>query len=182
VSSSTGRNALAALAADPSLAQRLKTPALPVALRSAPAELPLNLLGQRADVVAARWRVEAAGREIDLARAQFYPNINLKAYVGLSSLGFSNLLKSSSEQWGLGPAINLPIFSGGRLRANLRVKTSDLDAAIESYNGVVLEAVHEAADQLASIDRCSASRASSSVPSRPPRMPTRLPCSATRPA
>jgi len=108
----------------------------------------LNLLGQRADVVAARWRVEAASRDTDVARAQFYPNINLKAYAGFSALGFSNLFKSSSEQWGVGPAINLPLFSGGRLRANLRVKTTDLDTAIESYNGTVLEAVHDVADQL----------------------------------
>jgi hypothetical protein len=45
-----------------------------------------------------------------------------------------------SEQWGVGPAIRLPIFDAGRLRANLRGKTADLDAAIESYNGAVLEA------------------------------------------
>jgi len=143
------KNALATLVGDPSVAQRLKVPSLPAALGvSAPAEVPLNLLGQRADVVAARWRVEAASRDTDVARAQFYPNINLKAYAGFSALGFSNLFKSSSEQWGVGPAINLPLFSGGRLRANLRVKTADLDTAIESYNGTVLEAVHDAADQL----------------------------------
>jgi NodT family efflux transporter outer membrane factor (OMF) lipoprotein len=143
------KNALATLVGDPSAAQRLKVPSLPAALGvSAPAEVPLNLLGQRADVVAARWRVEAASRDTDVARAQFYPNINLKAYAGFSALGFSNLFKSSSEQWGVGPAINLPLFSGGRLRANLRVKTADLDTAIESYNGTVLEAVHDAADQL----------------------------------
>lgn len=143
------KNALATLVGDPSVAQRLKVPSLPAALGvSAPAEVPLNLLGQRADVVAARWRVEAASRDTDVARAQFYPNINLKAYAGFSALGFSNLFKSSSEQWGVGPAINLPLFSGGRLRANLRVKTADLDTAIESYNGTVLEAVHDVADQL----------------------------------
>lgn len=143
------RNALATLVGDPAVAQRLKVPSLPAALGLAsPAEVPLNLLGQRADVVAARWRVEAASRDIEVARAQFYPNINLKAYAGFSALGFSNLLKSSSEQWGVGPAISLPLFSGGRLRANLRVKTADLDTAIESYNGTVLEAVRDVADQL----------------------------------
>lgn len=143
------KNALATLAGDPALAQRLKVPSLPVALGVAgPAEVPLNLLGQRADVVAARWRVEATSRDIEVARAQFYPNINLKAYAGFSALGLSNLLKSGSEQWGVAPAISLPIFSGGRLRANLRVKTVDLDTAIESYNGTLLEAVRDVADQL----------------------------------
>lgn len=162
------KNALATLVGDPSVAQRLKVPSLPAALGvTAPAEVPLNLLGQRADVVAARWRVEAASRDTEVARAQFYPNINLKAYAGFSALGFSNLLKSSSEQWGVSPAISLPLFSGGRLRANLRVKTADLDTAIESYNGAVLEAVHEVADQLVTaqslerqqIEQASAQRA-----------------------
>ena len=56
-----------------------------------------------------------------------------------------------SEQYGAGPAIRLPIFDSGRLRANLSVKTADLDAAIESYNGAVLDAVHDVADQIASL-------------------------------
>lgn len=143
------KNTLAAMVGDPAVAQRLSSPKLPVGPGfTAPSEVPLNLLGQRADVLAARWRVEAASRDTEVARAQFYPNINLKAYAGFSALGFSNLFKSSSEQWGVGPAISLPLFSGGRLRANLRVKTADLDTAIESYNGVVLEAVRDVADQL----------------------------------
>ena len=50
----------------------------------------------------------------------------------------------------MGPAIRLPLFDGGRLRANLRGKTADLDAAVESYNHLVIEAVHDVADQLAS--------------------------------
>ena len=50
----------------------------------------------------------------------------------------------------MGPAIRLPIFDGGRLRANLRSRTADLDAAIESYNSVVIDAVHDVADQIAS--------------------------------
>jgi len=113
-----------------------------------PAALPADLIGRRPDIAAQRWRVEAASSRIAGAKKDFYPNINLKAYAGFSALGFSNLFKSSSEQWGVGPAINLPLFSGGRLRANLRVKTTDLDTAIESYNGTVLEAVHDVADQL----------------------------------
>ena len=47
-----------------------------------------------------------------------------------ASIGFDKLLNEKSEQWGVGPAIRLPIFDGGRLRANLRSRTADLDAAI----------------------------------------------------
>ncbi|MEP6823984.1 MAG: efflux transporter outer membrane subunit, partial [Ramlibacter sp.] len=115
-----------------------------------PAAIPANLLGARADVAAARWRVEAAGYDVKNARAQFYPNINLVAFAGFSSIGLSRLVESGSQQWGVGPAIRLPIFEAGRLRANLRGKTADLDAAVESYNAAVIDAVREVADQVAS--------------------------------
>jgi NodT family efflux transporter outer membrane factor (OMF) lipoprotein len=117
---------------------------------STPAQLPADLLGQRADIVAARWRVEAAGHDVANAKAQFYPNINLMAFVGLSSIGLGQLLRSGSQQWGVGPAIRLPLFDGGGLRANLRGKTAELDAAVESYNAAVLDAIRDAADQIAS--------------------------------
>jgi NodT family efflux transporter outer membrane factor (OMF) lipoprotein len=115
-----------------------------------PAQLPADLLGQRADIAAARWRVEAAGYDVKNAKAQFYPNINLLAFAGFSSIGLGRLIDGGSEQWGVGPAIRLPIFEGGRLRANLRGKTADLDAAVESYNAAVLDAIRDAADQVAS--------------------------------
>ena len=74
-----------------------------------------------------------------------------RAFVGLSSIGLDRLLRSGSEQYGAGPAIHLPIFDAGRLRANLRGKASDLDLAIENYNGAVVDAVHDVADQLGSL-------------------------------
>lgn len=115
-----------------------------------PPQLPANLLGQRPDIVAARLRVEAAGYDVKNAKAQFYPNVNLVAFAGLSAIGFPNLLHAGSEQWGVGPALRLPIFEGGRLRANLRGRNADLDAAIESYNAAVLDAIRDAADQVTS--------------------------------
>jgi NodT family efflux transporter outer membrane factor (OMF) lipoprotein len=116
-----------------------------------PAAVPADLLGRRADVSAARWRVEAATHDMKSARAQFYPNINLTAFVGLSSIGLDKLVRSGSREYGAGPAISLPIFDSGRLRANLRGKSADVDAAIESYNGTVIDAVHDVADQIASL-------------------------------
>jgi outer membrane protein TolC len=73
------------------------------------------------------------------------------AFAGFSSIGLDRLLQSDSQQWGIGPALRLPIFDGGRLRANLRGKTADLDAAIESYNATVIDAVRDVADQVASM-------------------------------
>jgi len=146
------RNALAALTAQPpaalaELAPRLATGvSLPV-----PEEVPADLVGRRADLVAARWRVEAAVQDVAAARAQFYPNVNLNVLVGLSTIGLDRLLRASSLQAAAGPAIRLPLFDGGRLRANLRVRQAELDTAIESYNQVLLDAVRDVADQLGSL-------------------------------
>lgn len=148
-------NALTALTSQPNGTLALVVPA-PAAIKSIASEqaevksIPLDLLGRRADVSAARWRVEAATHDVSNAKAQFYPNINLTAFAGFSSIGLDRLLDTGSDQWGVGPAIRLPIFEGGRLRANLKGKTADLDAAIETYNGLVIDAVRDVADQLAS--------------------------------
>lgn len=123
-------------------------PAAPVAL---PDQLPLSLLGRRPDIVAARWQVEAAQGEIDNAKAQFYPDINLIAFAGFSSLGLSNLLQSGSRIAGVGPALRLPVFEGGALRAQLKGKVARYDGAVAGYNQTLTEALHEVADQVQSL-------------------------------
>jgi NodT family efflux transporter outer membrane factor (OMF) lipoprotein len=145
------RHALAALAVLPPDALDALSPRLSAVRAVAiPGVVPADLLGRRADIVASRWRIEAATGDVASARAEFYPNINLTAFAGFSSIGFDRLLRSGSEQYGAGPAIRLPIFNAGRLRASLRGRNADLDAAIETYNGNVIDAVHEVADQIGS--------------------------------
>ncbi len=145
------QNALAALIGEPGSAPSLKaSPIASLKLPQFPQQLSASLLGRRADVVAARWRVEAADRSIAEAKAEFYPDINLTAFVGLSSIGLNNLAKGSAREWGVGPALTLPIFDSGRLRANLRGKSADYDGAVEGYNQAVINAVHDVADQIAS--------------------------------
>jgi NodT family efflux transporter outer membrane factor (OMF) lipoprotein len=146
------RNALAALTGQPGTALTLG-PTLLSAIKTIAFSpvIPADLLGRRADVAAARWRVEAGTQDVANARSQFYPNVNLVAFAGFSSIGLDRLLESSSQQWGVGPAVRLPLFDGGRLRANLRGRTADLDVAIESYNATVIDAVHDVADQIASM-------------------------------
>jgi NodT family efflux transporter outer membrane factor (OMF) lipoprotein len=116
-----------------------------------PSQLPADLLGQRPDIVAARMRIEAAGYDVKNAKAQFYPNVNLVAFAGFSSIGFGKLVSAASQEWGVGPAIRLPIFEAGQLRANLRGKNADLDAAVESYNAAVLDAIRDTSDQITSM-------------------------------
>ena len=145
------QNSLQALIGQPNRPLALILPSLGAINRIAIANtLPSDLLGRRADVAAARWRVEAATQDVGSAKAQFYPNINLVAFAGFSSIGLDRLVSAGSQQWGVGPALRLPIFDAGRLRANLAGKTAELDAAIESYNAAVVEAVHEVTDQITS--------------------------------
>lgn len=116
-----------------------------------PDELPMNLLGRRADIVAAKYRILAGSQQISAAKADFYPNINLSAFIGFSALGVANLLQSSSLVYGVGPAISLPIFHGGALRAQLQGKRAERDLAIADYNQTLLNAVREVADATASL-------------------------------
>ncbi|HSN41214.1 MAG TPA: efflux transporter outer membrane subunit [Burkholderiales bacterium] len=115
-----------------------------------PSYLPANLVGRRPDVVAQRLRVESARKEIGAARAEFYPNINLTAFLGVQSIGLSRLLQAGSAVAGAGPALSLPVFDGGRLRANLAGKDADYDVAVEQYNQTLIDALRDVVDQLAS--------------------------------
>ncbi len=144
------RHALAALAAEPPESLDAASPRLSeVQALPLPSRLPADLLGRRPDVEAARRRVEAASGDVAVAKAATYPNVDLVAFVGLNSLGLDRLVDLGSRQYGAGPALRLPIFDAGRLRAALRGRTADLDAAVASYNQTLVDALRDAADQIA---------------------------------
>jgi len=111
-----------------------------------PADVGISLAGRRPDVVAARIRAEAAGARIDVAHADFFPNVRLSALIGLQALGIGNLISGGSTYGSAGPAISLPIFSGGRIQGAYRGARADYDAAVASYNGAVVDALREVAD------------------------------------
>jgi NodT family efflux transporter outer membrane factor (OMF) lipoprotein len=114
-----------------------------------PGNLPLHLLAHRPDVTAARLKAEAAAQEIKVAKTAFYPDVNLIAFAGLHSVDMSDvILQGSSLAYAVGPSIDLPIFEGGRLRANLSYKEAAYDVAVERYNNSLLHAVQEVADAL----------------------------------
>ncbi len=146
-----GRNQLATLIGVAPAATKDISPTFAVTSEQVlPSTIPADLLGRRADIVAARMRVEAATRYIAATKAAFYPNVNLIAFAGLSSIGLSRWLDADSTQYGVGPAVTIPIFAGGRLRSALAGDTADYDAAVESYNQVLLDAVRDVADQISS--------------------------------
>ena len=148
------KHAIAALAgAAPDRADSLNRPTLtPVAdaLAGAPTQVNLDLIGRRPDVIAARWRAEAASADIKAAHAAFYPNINLAGFVGAQALHLNNLFKDGSDIGSVGPALSLPIFDGGRLNANLKSAEAEHAMAIASYNQDVLTAMQQVADTLTS--------------------------------
>ncbi len=146
------RNALAALTLqDPQQLRTLQPRLNKTALQALPANVPVDIVGRRPDLAAARARVEAAGAEVGVAKAEFYPNISLSAFIGLSSFGLSRFLELGSTTAGFGPALHLPIFDAGRLRANLKGKNADLDLAVVSYNQTLLTAIRDVADQMTSL-------------------------------
>lgn len=146
------RNALAALTGQPLGLNDLQPAPLDTLKAVAiPGAVAMDLLANRPDIAAARARVEASLGEVGVAKALFYPNINLVAFAGLNSIGFDRITHAGSEQWGVGPAVRLPIFDAGRLRAQLQGKSAEVDMAIETYNGLLIDAVREVADQIAAL-------------------------------
>lgn len=154
------RNQLAALLGrGPDRGLTIERPALqPVAL-ALPSRVPADLLGRRPDVVASRWRVEAAGRDIAAAKAEFYPDINLTALIGVQSVSLSKLLQSGSAIPTAGAALRLPILEGGRLRGALAGRDAEYDQAVEQYNQALSDALREVVDQLASMRSVQTQRA-----------------------
>ncbi len=125
-------------------------PSAPPALKLArsfglPPALGLDLLGRRPDVVAARLQAEAQASRIEQKKAEFYPNVNLSAFIGVQALGLDMLTRSGSGVGAVGPAISLPIFSGGRLQGELRGAHARHAEAVASYNATVAHALQEVA-------------------------------------
>ena len=164
------RHALAALLGKgPDRGLRIDRPALLAAAPGVPDVLPSELLGHRPDVVAARWRVEAAARGIDAAKAAFKPSVNLTALVGLAAPDLGDLFGSDALLGFGGPAVSLPIFEGGALRSQLQGRDADYDLAVAAYDQALVGGLREVADavqamraldaQLASIQQARASAA-----------------------
>ncbi|WP_225775226.1 efflux transporter outer membrane subunit [Pseudomonas sp. Marseille-Q5115] len=146
------RNQLAALAGKgPGDASAIVRPRLQLAAPlGLPSGLPAQLLGQRPDVVASRWQVAAQARGIDVARAGFYPNVNLGASLAYMTTGGGMLefLTGNKLGYSVGPAFSLPIFDGGRLRAELGEAAAGYDLAVAQYKQVLADALRDVSDQL----------------------------------
>lgn len=145
------KNAIAALiGSGPDRALLIGRPAIPVLAVDLPADAGIALVGRRPDIAAARARVEAAGSRIKVARADFYPNINLAGLIGLQSLGLDNLFRGTSSIGNVGPAVSLPLFDGGARAGRYRRARGSYDEAVATYNRTLIGALREVADAVTS--------------------------------
>lgn len=121
-----------------------------------PDHLSMGLLVHRPDLAAALYRADSAARLVKVAKTQFYPTIDLTAFVGFNALTLTKgadklaslLFNGQSFSYGVAPGLRLPIFEGGRLRGELAVHRAEYDAAVELYNDTLLGALREVADSL----------------------------------
>lgn len=132
--------------------------ALPEPDARLPDDLGIDLLARRPDIAASRWRIEAAMRRVDQARAGFYPDIRLGALVGLQSIDLDHLLEAGSRMGGIGPALHLPLFARGQLEAAYGMSQAQLLAAAAAYDSLVVEAAREVAARALELEQLDARR------------------------
>jgi len=111
-----------------------------------PAALPLDWLAGRPDVAAQRRRIEAEAARSDVARADFYPNVDITLLAGLESIKLARWLRRDSLNGGVGPALHIPFFSTRTLQARLGLQEASYAAAVGDYNSTVVEAARQVAD------------------------------------
>ncbi len=113
-----------------------------------PKIIPANILAQRPDIIAARFRIKAAANQVNIAKSRFFPNINLTALLSLQSAGLNHLFTNASRNNAITNAIDLPIFDANERRANLGEKYDEYDLALNEYNQRILLGLRQVADQL----------------------------------
>lgn len=113
------------------------------------AGLPSELLRYRPDVLQAEYNLKAAGANIEVARASYFPSISLASSVGVSSGSLDDLFKSGSVGWSFGPSISVPIFDAGRLDANYDVAKIEREQTLANYERSIQTAFREVSDVLA---------------------------------
>ncbi len=123
-----------------------------MALAEPPAQLSSAILLQRPDIQAAEHTLKGANAQIGAARAAFFPAISLTANAGKISGDLSDLFDSGSGAWLFTPSISLPIFTAGRLKAELDVAKISKDISVANYELAIQTAFSEVADALVAGD------------------------------
>jgi len=145
-------HALAALCGEPATSFRIaSTNANLERVPPIPLSVPSELLERRPDIAAAEERMIAANAQIGVAQTAFYPRLTFNASAGLQSVSASSLFDWPSRFWAIGPTLDVPLFTGGRNRANLQAARAGYEETIANYRQTVITAFQEIEDQLASL-------------------------------
>lgn len=124
-----------------------------------PPGLPSSLLERRPDVRAAEQALVAANADIGQAKAAFFPQVTLTGLYGYQAVALSDLLNPPARTWQFGPAVAVPVFTGGALRGNLKLARARFDEALAQYQKAVQTAFHEVSDGLIAYQRTREFRA-----------------------
>jgi NodT family efflux transporter outer membrane factor (OMF) lipoprotein len=122
----------------------LQPPAIPIGL-------PSQLLERRPDVAAAERRVMEANEQIGIARAAFYPTVDLGAILGLQGTSITNWFSWPSRLWAVGPSMVQTLFDAGRRRAASDAALAGYDATVATYRETTLTAFQQVEDNLAAL-------------------------------
>ncbi len=118
-------------------------------LAALPSGLPSEVLLRRPDVLQAEHLLRAQNANIGAARAAFFPSISLTGFLGSASTELSGLFESNTRTWLVNPVVNIPIFQGGKLRANLASAKADQQIALAQYEKAIQAGFRDVADALA---------------------------------
>lgn len=152
-------HALAVLAGQTPTGFTVAARAVPFIWPVIPAGLPSALLQRRPDLASAEHTLEAACARIGVAKADFFPRISLTGAAGFASSDLSSLLEGDSRTWSFGPSVHLPLFEGGRNRANLAAAEARYEQNVATYRSAVLTAFREVEDSLSDLSALAAQHA-----------------------
>ena len=124
-----------------------------------PAGLPSALLERRPDIRQAEDSLVSANANIGAARAQYFPQITLTSFLGGQSRALTALFTGPGRSWNFVPTATLPIFEGGRLRANVRLAEAQRAEALANYEKSITTAFREVSDALVGLRRTREQRA-----------------------
>ncbi|QOY93713.1 efflux transporter outer membrane subunit [Massilia sp. UMI-21] len=117
-----------------------------------PVGLPASLVGQRPDLAASVAQLKAFNAQVGVAEGAFYPSLSLTSNVGFASKHLEDLVSGGARQFSVGPlALSLPVFDGGRNRANLALSTARYEEAVANHQTRLLGALREVEDALSDL-------------------------------